>query len=270
MKNLLKPLTLALATTAFATTALASDVREFEVTYSSGQATNYFPTMQLSQIQDGSATVKYDYHGANPGWTLDSLLLDFGTSGSIKVSDFTNTSSYGEPVYRALVEDVWVYREVLVEVRLQLQEPYHSAEVRLLVPDFMHRSTPLEFVEGPALFEGTIDLEETTESQTVDSAVVTVDGKEVQLKLQDRIDPVNPEFVIETLWMGHGEKDIKISLDYYSPETTPIAIELIPYPTPEGEEYDLQIKYESYPGQTDVTPMQPLQMLLDQAYGTFY
>lgn len=244
--------------------ASATETRTYEVVHSQGQISTYFPGMQIEQITEGK--VQFDYRPHSPEPTLESVSFDFGMAGRLKASDFSE-KEYEPGVHRAIIEDVWVYRHVLVEVDVT-----NLPHIRLtvMVPEFQSYTAPIEHAHGPALYQGDVYLEDVTPSYTVDSKVVALDDDEVKLDLQNSIDWERSALVINTLWMGHGERQIHIPAEHLFPgESKPLAIQLKTFEGPYGPEHDISVTYENGGSYIEETQIQPLRMLLDEAYNTY-
>lgn len=247
---------------------------------SSFQGPIHYPGLEFNQTKSAIFTVNKD--PLSPDVQISSLELNFPLAAKLTATGFKQV----EPnLYRAVVNDVWIYRQVIVDVRnvdfnraqmaSALIEVYLSEKSVFINPENNtdYRGEPLFKVNGI--------LRDITATRIADSATTTIDGKKLTLSLKDLLSIAAPEvqvngpregFVIDTLWQGKGQKTIFVpafvpleEFDRY----TAIAIILTERESPFGKEQFFSIKYKEEGSNYELTtPEQPLKPLLDGAYGT--
>ncbi|RLT94357.1 hypothetical protein, partial [Ketobacter sp.] len=87
-----------------------------------------YPNLNLNELQKISVqAVKKDFY---PEAELEQLTLDFKYATDLVATNFSRDGN----VYRAVVEDAWVYKQILVEVHAMEPISSHTnLEVRLFV-----------------------------------------------------------------------------------------------------------------------------------------
>ncbi|WP_341501872.1 hypothetical protein [Gallaecimonas sp. GXIMD4217] len=264
--------------TLFSTSALA-DGRHYELAYPSGSAYPLFPGLDLQQLSSGQLESRQ--LDTNPQGQPTRLTLGFGKAGQLVATGFQRINDGydpydpygGEPTYRALVEDAWVFREVVVELRYPALHDEAQVNIRVFVPEMSSRTAPLAEIHGPDLYQGQAMLDDVTPSYDVDVATaIAQDGKAVTLRLQNQVNvgtPGTDGFMVKTLWMGQGESAFYVQPYYGDPlRISPMGLELTSIPGPQGEQFELRIKYRDESGQVQFTDPQPLDALLSQAYAS--
>lgn len=248
---------------------------------SSYQGPIQYPRLSFNQAKSAIFTVNKD--PLSPEVQISSLEVNFPEAAKLLATGFKKVET--EPgVYRAIVNDVWIYRQVIVDVRnvdfnrTQMSSPrievYLSEKSVFIQPE--NNADP----KGERLFEVNGILRDITAARIADTAIATVEGKKLTLSLKDLLSfapveaPINGAregFVIDALWQGKGQKTIFIpafvpveEFDRY----TAIALVVTERDSPFGKEQFFSIKYKEEGSTAELlTPEQPLKPLLDNAYG---
>ncbi len=241
-----------------------------------------YPRLSFNQAKSAIFTVNKD--PLSPEVQISSLEVNFPEAAKLVATGFKKVETESG-LYRAIVNDVWIYRQIIVDVRnvdfnrTQMASP--RIEVYLSEKSvFIQPENSVE-PRGERLFEVNGILRDITAAKIADTATTTVEGKKLTLSLKDllsfapaeaQINGTREGFVIDTLWQGKGQKTIFVpafapleEFDRY----TAIAIIPTERDSPFGKEQFFSIKYKEEGSNYElVTPEQPLKPLLDNAYGT--
>jgi hypothetical protein len=214
----------------------------------------------------------------NPQVELRSLEISFPMAGKLRTGVFKQLDGQR---YRALVGGAWVFKEVIVELDTPSGwVPGTQLHARVLVTDQVSFLNPEVQNQGVTLAHLQGELRDITYSPTIDSVSTLLDTKRVTLNLRDRLSaplpgstfvplPREPSFVLDTLWMGRGQKLLYVPafvpwMDMERIE--PIGLVL------EGPAADPQLRIRIRDlgiglGQEVLLPGQPLRQLLQQQFG---
>lgn len=238
-----------------------------------------YPKLNFNQVKSAVFTVNKD--PLTPELQISSLEVTFPNAAKLLATDFKKI----EPnLYRAVVNDAWIYRQVIVDVReLDFNRPAAHALIEVYVSEksaFIQPEITTD-AKGENLFHVNGILRDITTAKIADTAVVTVNSKNVTLSLKDLLTyaPVESQingpregFVIDALWQGKGQKTIYIpapaSLEEFD-RYTAIGLTLTERDLVSGKEYFFSIKYkdEGFNGELN-TPEQPLRPLLNSAFNS--
>lgn len=174
-----------------------------------------YPGLDLSNIKSATFTVNRNY-GTAP--ELRSLEITFANAGKLRATNFKRLD---DGRYRTLVSGAWVFKEVIVEVDANPEfEINQIVNIQIFVSETTSNLNPEALNQGQPLAGTFGPLRDVTVLSTVDTAAATMDGKRVNLNLKDRLGRslngsnspfVSKEgFIIDTLWMGKGQKLIYI------------------------------------------------------------
>ena len=235
----------------------------------------HYPELDFNAVKSAVLTVNKDPH--SPEVQISSVEVTFPNAAKLLATGFKQTEL---GTWRAVVNDVWIYRQVIVDIRdidfnHAMPNPV-SIEVSVseksdfIRPEADSGRHPLFHVDGI--------LRDITASKVVDTASAIVEGKRVNLSLKENLSFASPDaqvngpregFVVDALWMGKGQKTLYIpapvpnsEFDRYSA----IALVLEELNGPEGKEYAFSIKFVDASGGETQTPFQPLKPLLDAAF----
>ncbi len=249
---------------------------------SSYQGPIQYPRLSFNQAKSAIFTVNKD--PLSPEVQISSLEINFPEAAKLVATGFKKVETESG-VYRAIVNDVWIYRQIVVDVRnvdfnrTQMASPrievYLSEKSVFIQPE--NNADP----KGERLFEVNGILRDITTARIADTATATVSGKKLTLSLKDllsfapaeaQINGIREGFVIDALWQGKGQKTIFVpafvpleEFDRY----TAIALLLTERDSPVGKEQFFSVKYKEEGSNYElITPEQPLKPLLDSAFGT--
>lgn len=267
-----------IAFTLASTTSLAKTYKyDFVGIHSNNGFINY-PGLDFNQAETVLLTVNKD--PLSPQTSISTLDITFPNAAKLRATGFKKLD--GSDTYRAIVNDAWIYRQVIVDIRnIDFNVPHHirptievsvSEKTDFIQPENNIKGHPLFFVDG--------DLRDITPSKVIDTASVVAEGKRVNLSLRENLSFALPSasingpregFVIDALWFGKGLKT------FYIPASVPnsefdrysaVALELEELNGPEGKEYAVSVKFLEASGGEMQTPPQPLKPLLDAAFST--
>lgn len=225
-----------------------------------------------------SATAKTSSDGFSPEKSIESLTLNFAHANKISVGNFKNV---GPDMYRAQVNGPWVFKNVIVEVKPDQLHNFGQLSGRIFVPDHTNINNNLEFAIGTDLLTFNCPIVDATARKVVDTTAKTIDGKRLTLKLKDRLGmhfgptPPAPGYEqgieVNALWMGRGERTFFLPISHPESEFdrfTAVGFKIDSHTLPDGQiDHMIAVRYEDEHGASFETPMQPLQMILDQVYG---
>lgn len=240
----------------------------------------HYPNLDFNHAKSAIFTVNKD--PLSPDVQISSLELNFPTAAKLTATGFKQVE---HNLYRAVVNDVWIYRQVIVDVRdVDFNNPLRRSgiiEVYLSEKSvFINPENDMDF-RGEPLFMVNGVLRDLTTSRIADTAITTIESKKLTLSLKDllsfapheaQVNGAREGFVIDALWQGKGQKTIFVpaivpleEFDRY----TAIGLVLTERESPFGKEIFYSIKFKE-DGNTQelMTPEQPLKPLIDSAFGT--
>lgn len=230
-----------------------------------------YPNLNLNELQKISVqAVKKDFY---PEAELEQLTLDFKYATDLVAKNFSRDGN----VYRAVVDDAWVYKQILVEVHAMEPISSHSnLEVRLFVVEQTSNLNQPSYSFGMETFQANGNLIDITPNPMADETSLTVDGKNLQLKLYrnptDVFTPVYGSygFKVEADWMGHGNAAFALPVPFGpmdADQFDAVALQIESFPiSPTEMEYHIAVKYVDQNGYTNMTPMMPLRDYLMQVF----
>ncbi|MDN3639176.1 hypothetical protein QWY82_10175 [Simiduia curdlanivorans] len=215
----------------------------------------------------------------SPELKLESLQLDFEFAPSLHATGFRQVNPQR---YVATVKNVWVFRELFVEV--ESNNGFNSPEdvsVRVSLVDITSNMRFDDFPTGPEIFSGQGLVHDVSPRVLADEISVEVASKRVTLQLMDRLGtnkhtlptPGNDRgFEIRANWLGHGAKTFYIEPGIPEPEYAhfrAIGFVVETVQGPEGEDHFIQIKYQPiFPGAAPLLSAPIfLNQKLDEVYG---
>jgi hypothetical protein len=235
------------------------------INLSSGNAQVHYD--RLDFFGATSAVVTIDKSPQSPDVTISSVVLNFPTAAKLTATNFKKSTN---GTYRAILSDVWVFREVFIDVDGPLVpgSPFH---IRGSVSERQSFINPTLETQGTPLFDAIGMLRDITPIQVADTGSTVVNGKTLTLSLQTRLgfdDHQNFGFVISAFWLGKGQKNLVIP--FGSPVNPDMfeAITLTIDETPGPNNQQIRFTFRDLNSNSIVsTPSFPLKMFLDQAYG---
>lgn len=230
---------------------------------SNGQV-NY-PGLDLNSAKSATFTVN---RIGNELPEIRSLEISFPNAGKLRTGAFKRLDNGS---YRALVSGAWVFKEVIVQLDGNPDFLTNSnAHIQIFVSETTSSLNPEALNQGSTLAVAAGIVRETTSMVTVDSAAIIMDGKRLSLSLKDRLGLSQTDgqqgFILDTLWMGRGQKLIYVPGPIGPSEwdrIDPIGIVL------EGPNTDptIHIRYKDN-GNELTSPPLPLRALLQQNFTT--
>ncbi len=236
-----------------------------------------YPNLNFNQPK--SAVFKVNKDPLSPDVQINSLEVSFPNAAKLVATGFKKI----EPdLYRAIVDDAWIYRQVFVDVRgADFNRPLQSnPRIEVSVSEQSAFIQPEVVPKGQPLFTVNGILRDITVAKIADVATTTIDTKLLTLSLKDTLSyasaesPVNGPregFVIEALWQGKGQKTIYVPAPIPQEDfdrLTAIAITIREITIPGGKDYFFSIKYKEENGSERITNEQLLRPLLNNAFGT--
>lgn len=257
--------------TLFSTTTQAENF-EFEIPYPAGSSSVTYPGLDLSNAKKIKIKASNSYH--DPMIKIDELEIVFENASNFKATNFKN--SYG--TYRAVVEDAWVYRKVLVEVIAP--EPFVSNEdinINLSVVEFEGMLDDVNMSHGPSIYNANGFLVDVTPDVLVDQETIVLDDKNMTIQLFKRAKSgmEGAGFKLVTNWHGYGQRTIYLPTPFPMSDAhmfNAIGLEIESNQFPDGfVDYLIGVKYEDAlaGGYSQTSPTEPLATLIEQAYGYY-
>ena len=264
-----------LASALLAATVAQAKTFKYELTdlHSNNGFINY-PGLDFNNATSAILTVTQDSPEAQA--KISSLEIKFPQASKLVARDFQNVDGN---MYRALVNDAWIYRQVVVNLNSPDLNPYNHAPVNIEVnvSEKAGFINPEGEAQGQPVLMSFGMLNDITPAKTVDTASVIMNGKRLNLALSSNLSGPSANsmggpggFVIDATWMGKGQQKLYINSGFpqeFFGFVTPIALILDELDGPEGKEYMLSVQAKDHNGVEIPSPMMPLKDLLEQAYG---
>lgn len=234
-----------------------------------------YPTLEFSNVKSAGLTVTKD--PLLTDWQLNSLEINFEKAAKLTATGFKKVS---HNTYRAVINNVWIYRQIIVDVKETdlnaFSNPAISIEVYISEKSAFIQ--PEEDIQGQPLFTLSGTLRDISPNKIVDTGYITIDGKRVNFSLRERpgiIQLNNGDskngFLVDVLWMGKGQKTIAIPFSPVENFDQFDAVTLV------LEEIDgdfgtkqpvLSIKYKDQNNSENTSWQERIKPLLNGAYGT--
>jgi hypothetical protein len=268
---------LSLLTTSISLPVFAKTFKYEFANIHSGNGEITYPGLDYGQARSAILTVNKD--PLSPDAQLTSLEITFPSAAKLFATGFKKIS---HDTYRAVVSDVWIYRQVFINVRgVDFNRPnngsptieaFVSEKSTFIQPEADQTGAHLFVVHGES-------LNDVTPTRIADTTSLILQGKRLTLSLKNVLSYApaglprggNREgFVVDALWMGKGQKTL------YIPAPAPLeefdAIEAIgininEQPAAGETDYRLVIKFKDQNGNEILTPEIPLMHFLQEAYG---
>lgn len=236
-----------------------------------------YPNLDFSQANSAILTVNKD--PLSPDVQISSVEITFPNAAKLLATGFKKTD-FGR--YRAAVNDVWIYRQVIVEVNgddLNRAGPI-PVSVSVSVSEKSVFIQPETDTKGHPLFNVEGLMRDITVNKVVDNESLILDGKRLNLSLKENLSFATPDaringpregFVIDALWMGKGQKTIYIPAPVPQQEYdryTAVGLIIESFSGPMGIEYTFSVKFTDASGYEERTPNMPLRHLLDAAFNS--
>ncbi len=261
---------------------LASSIASFNASaevysYETDELHNYgaqfsFPDLNLDRA---TANLVFTSNEFSHDRKLSKLTLDFENARDINAINFTR-SHYDTSLYHAVVNDAWVFKQVIVEVRLDNHQPSNDVEIRISVPEVTTELSDTPMTPGVELFQSNAQIFDVSRKRVADTGVFRQNQKRVLVKLLDRLSASSPYaetqgqgFELEIDWHGHGVKTIYI--DAQVPESQFHQIEAVGLIIEEHDfsgsvRHSLSIRYTDVTGNSQVTYSHPISQILEDVF----
>lgn len=237
----------------------------------------HYPGLDFDQVKSAVLTVNKD--PLSPDVQISSVEITFPNAAKLLATGFKKTD-FG--TWRAAINDVWIYRQVIVEVR---ETDFNNAgpmpvSISVSISEKSVFIQPEEDPKGHPLFNVEGVLRDITTNKIVDTESVIIDGKRLNLSLKENLTFAAPDvqingtregFVIDALWMGKGQRTLYIPAPVPQTEFdryTAVGLVMEEVNGPVGKEYFFSVKFTDSMGGEQLTPSLPLKYLLDTAYNS--
>jgi hypothetical protein len=231
-----------------------------------------YPGLDLNGATSGKLVIKQDSPQDTP--SIYSLEVQFPSAVKFTARNFQDD---GGQIYRTSVNNVWVYRQLNVELHgFDVNQPNEQfvniegvvAEGKGFISD------DIQPTSGQSLFHVDGRLVNVTPTKVIDREVLTVDGNRLVMSLRDGLTTNNAEsfIVINSLWFGNGEQDLLLPSGFpnnVSGFVQPFRINLETFPGSEGDEYFISVDSKDEYGTEVRSPSISLSDVLNQAYNGF-
>jgi hypothetical protein len=230
-----------------------------------------YPGLDLSGASSASLTVELTEYSDQP--VVTSLEVNYPHVSSLSVTNFKEYDG----LFRASVSDVWLYRELNIEMSgLDVFNPnYETVNIHGFVSEsnnFIKGEHSQDL--GQPLFHVYGRLVDVTPSKVVDFESLTVNENRLELSLKDNMafipksDSNEMAFVIDSLWFGKGEETLYFPapLNDEAWFFKPYGLDVSTISGPDGDEYFIKIMAKDKHGNEFESIEVPLQDLLNQAY----
>lgn len=229
-----------------------------------------YPGLDFNAASSAVLTVNQASAEAEP--QLTALEIHFPNATKLIVRDFKKIDGM---IYRGVVNDAWIYRQLVVDVHRSDLNPYTNMFVHIEVSV----SEKAGFInpEGEERGEGVLMafgiLQDATPATIADTAFTSVDGKQVNLSLSTNLGvPITGGeggFIIDANWYGKGQKKLYMFSGF--PQRlygfiTPIRLVIEEIDSPTGKDPMITIFARDPAGYEIRSPSVRLKELLDQAY----
>ncbi|WP_417445846.1 hypothetical protein [Kangiella sp.] len=258
--------------TIFSTTTTQAEDFQFEIPYPSGGSSVTYPGLDLGYAKKIKIKASNSYH--DPMMQIDELEIVFENATNFKAGNFKYTNGS----YKAVVEDVWVYRKILVQV--MAPQPLVSNEdvyISLNVVELEGVLDDVNMSVGPSIYDANGFLQDVTPDVLVDQETILLDGKNMTIQLFKRAksEMDGAGFKLVTNWHGYGQRTIYLPTPFPISDAhmfNAIGLEIESNQFPDGfVDYLIGVKYEDAlgGGYSQTSPTEPLPPLIEQAYGYY-
>ncbi|WP_105258974.1 hypothetical protein [Pseudoalteromonas sp. T1lg88] len=259
------------------TLGLSSNAKaaEYEINYPSASSSVPYPGLDLNMVKKIKVKTSNSLH--TPEQSLDELEIVFENATNLVVKGFQKESSYGPDLFKAMVNDAWVYSKVLVTVFASDKiSGGRNLTIELQVMEMTNELNELNYSHGLMIFNAQGILNDVTPVTVADIETISYQDKDMTLTLYQRamFDEFNGEgFKIKVNWMGNGEKIINVPAPISSEEYSffkAADLEIQTQTFPDGfTDHQFRIKYQDPFGYTQYTPFEPLAPYIDQAFQSY-
>lgn len=215
-----------------------------------------------------SAALTVTTNAPDPETKINLLEVTFPNTAKFRATNFKWIEG---TKYRAYVADAWIYRELMVDVDLNVNggplmiQVYISDRVGFVKPPV--NAQPLPPI---MLFSVYGMLNDVTPTRVVDQKVLTVAGKKLILSLRDRLS-LNGQFIpegfaVDALWYGKGTKTLILPAPFGRDMFD--SVEVVALVVDENtSDPMISVKFKDPSGNENASYSARLHDLLDQSYG---
>jgi len=195
----------------------SAETRTFQTVDSNLYASGSFPMESLPDVSNiNNAKIIVD-QSLNGHFNVERLIVDFDHVKDLNVKNFTYDPSMNE--YVARVKNIWIFRELIVAIKMDGAVGGYGPKVELRIPN---ESGFNNTIGGgfPYLNFDMALIEDVSSNAQADYAKVKVDGKWMTLRVYKNhmkawVNSTSGRFKIVTNWQGHGDREMLID----TPET---------------------------------------------------
>lgn len=256
---IIKRLVLASLMTLTASASLAG-VETFTSKNISGSSTFVYPRLDLNGLNGIDIKVESTQIPGTPEseTVIKRVELKFPNANNVIAKNLVKSPTSPD-TYQAIVNSPWVFKKILVEVSGYQLSNEQNIDYRIMVVDNFSSNNALAEAEGENVLTGSATLVDTTRAKVVDVARTKVAGKNLVLKLQQRVK--NNKIQIQAVWMGHGTEVLTIDAPFG--DFTPKSVSI----NPAGEDSALEVVLVDNNGYEQTAFNPSLTSLLEQAFG---
>ncbi|NVJ61521.1 MAG: hypothetical protein HWE27_14080 [Gammaproteobacteria bacterium] len=227
--------------------------------------TNTYPGLNLFGPFDLTITTTADEGSLDS--TPDRVELNFSNANKLVARNFTEF----EQSYRTVVNNAWVFRQVMVEIN---KADFKSGQLSLkvYVVENSNYLNNISDASGPELFSLFGPLTDVTPNPLADITNVKYQDKRLTLKLLKNPVFKGPDmgFEIQSMWLGHGEGTLFVPT--YNNQNDMKTYKAISLTVEENEVFGevvhyLTISYVDSEGQ-NYSDAAPLSQFMQEAYPT--
>lgn len=148
--------------------------------------------------------------------SLESLVITFPELEKLVVKNFRRLD---DRRFRAVVANFWIYKEVIVEIQVSEWYAGSSVDIDVYISEKGVFAISENGNKGLSVLHAHGSLRDVTPTRVADIEKTILEGKSISLSLRDRVsvlDRYNSGFLINTSWLGHGNKNIIVGKNAFS------------------------------------------------------
>ncbi len=225
-----------------------------------------YPTLNLQQLNKIKLTASQSSYSPEPD--ISAIEFQFQEATDFTAKHFKREDNR----YIAIVDDVWVFRQLAVEVELT-NHNLSDAKIKVYIVDHTSYLNNRPLINGHLLLDVHANLLNTTPNKVIDSVNLMRENKQLSLTLFQRVSiSIEGEqgFKISSIWYGKGERTFYVHAPFYGNDSNrfkAIGIKTESETLPSGEVIQfISVDYEDEFGNVQSTPMEDLKIYLDRVY----
>lgn len=183
---------------------------------------NLYPGLDLSGNTDIKLQVEKKRIDDTPEFKtrIKKLSFIFENANNLVVHDLQKlVGSYD--TYRSIVTSPWVFKKIMVEVRVNQFIHNEILDFRIYVVEGHSDLNAIASEPGTQLLSGSSTLLDVSPNKVVDILRTTYLDKSLTLKLYEKV--LVDKVEIDAIWMGYGTKTLRLNVPTY-PNLKPIAL----------------------------------------------